>query len=80
MRAVFSLITIIFIACVSATVTSFKEIPLNELHGNEELRKPAQCERLRESFDAGDEDVEKNGLKVENTSYGALNQPEVRLS
>ncbi|XP_014370922.2 proton-associated sugar transporter A [Papilio machaon] len=79
-RAVFSLITIIFIACVSATVTSFKEIPLSELHGNEELRKPAQCERLRESFDAEDEDVEKNGLKVENTSYGALNQPEDEIT
>lgn len=30
-RAVFSLITVIFIICVSATVTSFKEIPLEEL-------------------------------------------------
>ncbi|CAH2071612.1 unnamed protein product, partial [Iphiclides podalirius] len=79
-RAVFSLITIIFIACVSATVTSFKEIPLSELQGNEELRKPARSERLRESFDDDDGEVEKNGLKVENASYGSLNQPEVEIT
>ncbi|CAK1598605.1 unnamed protein product [Parnassius mnemosyne] len=76
-RAVFSLITIIFIVCVSATVTSFKEIPLSELHGNEDLRKPAQSQRLQESFDADDGDVEKNSLHIDKTSYGSLNQPEV---
>ncbi|VVC96308.1 unnamed protein product [Leptidea sinapis] len=41
-RAVFSLITIIFIVCVSATITSFKEIPLYELHQYEEFRKSTE--------------------------------------
>lgn len=43
-RAVFSLITIIFVCCVSMTVTSFSEIPLpllEELHQEkEELNHP----------------------------------------
>lgn len=45
MRAVFTLITVIFVACISYTLTSFKEIPLPllETQGNypfEELGKP----------------------------------------
>lgn len=51
MRAVFSLITVIFVVCVSATVTSFKEIPLDELNEQEEFRKMAENERAQDSFD-----------------------------
>ncbi|CAH0605529.1 unnamed protein product [Chrysodeixis includens] len=72
-RAVFSLITIIFVACVSATITSFKEIPLTELTEQEEFRRAAETERAQESFD--DEGAEKS-LKRENVTYGSLNQPE----
>lgn len=32
-RAVFSLITVIFVVCISYTVTCFKEIPLSLLEG-----------------------------------------------
>ncbi|KAI8424149.1 hypothetical protein MSG28_002743 [Choristoneura fumiferana] len=71
-RAVFSLITVIFVACVSATVTSFKEIPLGELQGQEEFRKLAETERIQESFDAGDEQPARNCLKRDNTTYGIV--------
>lgn len=74
-RAVFSLITIIFVACVTATITSFKEIPLSELTDQEEFRKQAETERLQESFDEGPDGPDKN-LKKDNVTYGALNQPE----
>ncbi|XP_049870408.1 proton-associated sugar transporter A [Pectinophora gossypiella] len=74
-RAVFSLITIIFVVCVSATVTSFKEIPLAELTEQEEFRKLAETERAQESFDIED-GMEKNNLKRDAATYGSLNQPE----
>lgn len=62
---------------MSATVTSFKEIPLEELNYQDEFRKLAQNERDQESFDAGDQEPgEKNNLK-KNATYGSLNQPEV---
>ncbi|KAG6455424.1 proton-associated sugar transporter A [Manduca sexta] len=74
-RAVFSLITIIFVICVTATVTSFKEIPLDELNEQEEFRKMAHSERVQESFDE-DSTMEKNGIKKENSGYGAVEQSE----
>ncbi|KAL4708308.1 hypothetical protein ACJJTC_007714 [Scirpophaga incertulas] len=74
-RAVFSLITIIFVACVSATVTSFKEIPLEELNYQDEFRKLAQTERNQESFDIDDQALDKSNLK-KNATYGSLNLPE----
>ncbi|KAJ8727438.1 hypothetical protein PYW07_001557 [Mythimna separata] len=74
-RAVFSLITIIFVVCVSATITSFTEIPLLELEEQEEFRRQAETQRIQESFDEGPDGPEKN-LKKENVTYGALNQPE----
>lgn len=65
---------------MSATVTSFKEIPLEELNYQDEFKKLAQTERNQESFDAGDETAsEKNNLK-KNATYGSLNQPEVSLA
>ncbi|XP_048479088.1 proton-associated sugar transporter A [Plutella xylostella] len=77
-RAVFSLITVIFVACVSATVTSFTEVPLPQLQGQEQFRKLAEEERNQEtSFDCADEVVEKNGIKRENTTYGSLNPTEL---
>ncbi|XP_026322012.1 proton-associated sugar transporter A [Hyposmocoma kahamanoa] len=74
-RAVFSLITVIFVACVSATVTSFKEIPLDELTEQEHFRKLAETERAQENFDVED-GMEQNNLKTEKATYGSLNQPE----
>ncbi|KAJ2952101.1 hypothetical protein O0L34_g4371 [Tuta absoluta] len=74
-RAVFFLITLIFITCVSATITAFKEIPLTELNEQEEFKRLAQTERLQESFDVED-GAEKDILKKNNAMYGSLNQPE----
>lgn len=71
-RAVFFLITIIFIICVTVTITSFKEIPLNEISESDDYTKFDN--QFEEHFKEGD--VEKNGLKKENTSYGSLNQPD----
>ncbi|KAI5637404.1 major facilitator superfamily domain-containing protein [Phthorimaea operculella] len=74
-RAVFFLITLIFITCVSATITAFKEIPLTELDEQEEFKRLAQTERLQESFDV-EEGAENDILKKNNAMYGSLNQPE----
>lgn len=76
----FSLITIIFVVCVSATITSFHEIPLDELHEQEHFRKMAQEERIQESFDADDQQsLENNTLKKSNATYGSL-QSEVKMA
>lgn len=34
-RAVFTLVTFLFIGCISYTVSSFKEMPLKLLHANQ---------------------------------------------
>lgn len=73
-RAVFFLITIIFIVCVTATITSFKEIPLNEINESDDYKK-LNDDQFEEHFKEGG-DVEKNTLKKDNASYGSLNQPD----
>lgn len=74
----FSLITIIFVACVITTITSFKEIPLKELQNQEEFRKMAENERIQESFDIEeDQGLEKNNFKKDNATYGSLIQSNV---
>lgn len=70
-RAVFFLITIIFIVCVSATITSFKEIPLSEIKETENYNKLNDKDEEENQFRE-----EQDGLKKENASYGSLNQPE----
>jgi hypothetical protein len=46
-RAVFTLITFIFIVCVALTVTSFREIPLRLLEGQAQVGNGlGQCHRL----------------------------------
>ncbi|XP_004931236.2 proton-associated sugar transporter A isoform X1 [Bombyx mori] len=72
-RAVFSLITAIFVACVTATVTSFKEIPLDKLNEQDEFRKMAENERAQESFD---EEQALDKIKKDNSSYGTVGQSE----
>lgn len=59
---------------MSATITSFKEIPLIELNEQEKFRKLAQNERIQESFD---EDGSEKNLKKDNVMYGSVNQAEV---
>ncbi|XP_026496679.2 proton-associated sugar transporter A [Vanessa tameamea] len=70
-RAVFFLITIIFIVCVTATITSFKEIPLNKIDENDDYNKLDNKDQFEEHFEES-ENVERNGLKKETTSYGSL--------
>ncbi|CAK1545882.1 unnamed protein product [Leptosia nina] len=77
-RAVFSLILIIFIACVSATITSFKEIPLDELHQYEEFKKSAEpAAQLQVESQGNDvEQVEKDVLRKDCSTYGTLEEPQ----
>ncbi|GBP09879.1 Membrane-associated transporter protein [Eumeta japonica] len=76
-RAVFALITIIFLACVTATITSFKEIPLDQLQEQEKYRKLAEDERAQSSSDVEDPaSAEKNNIKKDSTAYGSLSQSE----
>lgn len=61
MRAVFTLITIIFVFCVSATVTSFKEVPLGMLDAMKSLDGGTTY---------GTIDEEKDG--IENAGYSSV--------
>lgn len=69
MRAVFSLITIIFVVCVSYTISSFSEIPLDILE--DDLR-------IKEIIHLSNDNTEKapfaNG--DEEKSYGTANNAE----
>lgn len=65
MRAVFTLITFIFVICVSYTVSSFKEMPLSLL----ELQDGYEFEDLSSAKDAS----------PSVTTYGALPRDEVCL-
>ncbi|KAL3276923.1 hypothetical protein HHI36_012289 [Cryptolaemus montrouzieri] len=65
-KAVFTLITIIFIICVTFTVTSFKEIPLQL------LETPSQLDDEQTGI-ALLKDERKNILEKPEISYGSLN-------
>lgn len=72
-RAVFTLITIVFIICVSCTITSFKEIPLPllEIVGTAEDCSQDECTRIIKSTDvsygalAENEDKDSSGDEAE---------------
>lgn len=71
LHATFTLITIIFLICVSCTITSFKEIPL------ELLEKDQEYQYLQEQKTSGEEkeDEQKEHEKIttdECVSYGTL--------
>ncbi|XP_033214464.1 proton-associated sugar transporter A isoform X2 [Belonocnema kinseyi] len=66
-HATFTLITIIFIICVSCTITSFKEIPLELLESDQGQKFHEQ--KLNEAREANE--YEKITTE-ENTSYGTL--------
>ncbi|XP_030747732.1 proton-associated sugar transporter A [Sitophilus oryzae] len=71
-RAVFTLITIIFVICVSYTVTSFKEMPLDLLqHHHTSLNMGGF---RNESFESEHDDL---GYSNEKT-YGTLNDDEMK--
>lgn len=88
-RAVFTLVTIIFIVCVSATVTSFREIPLWRLEAPP--TKPPDF--LKDEDDDDDDDdkqqepetnettdvLDKSSAPKSSTSYGSLNQDQLQI-
>lgn len=69
-KAVFTLITFIFVFCVSATVTSFKEIPLWALE-SQGRPKPPFDEDAEGGQPTEESQWEKNGAPA---SYGTLNE------
>lgn len=71
-RAVFTLITVIFVICVSYTITSFKEMPLAvlELKGNDYQTFSHEHEETKEKID----------LNEEAPTYGTMEDTKVRYS
>lgn len=72
-KAVFSLITIIFVVCVSFTVTSFNEIPLDELEkkpqADEEQPPISRINTKRHSAE-----IHIGIINHNNENYGSLNE------
>lgn len=87
-RAVFTLVTIIFIICVSATVTSFREIPLWRLEApptripdflnDDDNDSPMNDQKVESENNENIEVLEKSGPKT-STSYGSLNQDQLQI-
>lgn len=87
-RAVFTLVTIIFIICVSATVTSFREIPLWRLEApptkipdflnDEDTDTSMNDEKVEPDNSETIDILEKTGPKT-STSYGSLNQNQLQI-
>lgn len=87
-RAVFTLVTIIFVICVSATVTSFREIPLWRLEASptkipdflkDEVNDcPGNDQKVETENNETIDVLEKNGPKT-STSYGSLNQDQLQI-
>ncbi|XP_043479352.1 proton-associated sugar transporter A [Leptopilina heterotoma] len=69
LHATFTLITIIFIICVSFTITSFKEIPLELLDSDQGLKMHEQ--KMNEAREANESE---KITTEENVSYGTLNE------
>lgn len=88
-RAVFTLITVIFIVCVSLTITSFAEIPLWMIEA--ELMKPMTNEAMEEVENGEEVEAERSPPEMaksasdstgqlrseEATNYGTLNSLQV---
>lgn len=82
-RAVFTLVTFIFVFCVSITITSFREVPLGQLEAqpqkppdflndDEDIEKTAPMIKLSES----DETLDK---MAKTTSYGSLSKDTLEI-
>lgn len=83
-RAVFTLVTFIFIICVTATVTSFREIPLWRLEVpptkvpdflNDDENTPANTIEITDH----DDQTESEKITKTSTSYGTLNQDSLQI-
>jgi solute carrier family 45, member 1/2/4 len=73
-RAVFTIITIIFIVCVSYTITSFIEMPLSLLEGESYQAPDFDDEKIpmNDRPDQAAQPSETDGLQKTENSYGAL--------
>ncbi|XP_055585955.1 proton-associated sugar transporter A [Uranotaenia lowii] len=69
-RAVFSLITIIFVICVMFTITSFNEIPLWILEQEMERQEPPIVKKVTTRALSEQDSLDK----IETSSYGALEE------
>lgn len=88
-RAVFTLVTIIFIVCVSATVTSFREIPLWRLEApptkipdflkdDDDDESPSDERKQEPEKNESTDVLDRTGPKT-STSYGSLNQDQLQI-
>lgn len=77
-RAVFTLITVIFIICVAATITAFTEVPLSHLEGNVNILPDFLNENSPENGDPEDPDILKENLSKpeSNPFYGSITDPD----
>lgn len=82
-RAVFTLVTFIFVFCVSITITSFREIPLWQLESqpqkppdflneDEDIERTTPAIKLSESDDTLDK-------VTKTTSYGSLSKDTLEI-
>ncbi|KAK7483584.1 hypothetical protein BaRGS_00025137 [Batillaria attramentaria] len=76
-RVVFTLVIVVFIACVVSTITSFKETPLSELCLSDEQlqrtkKKVGKSKYKKFTNEDSDEEEERAIEKPEKTRYGAL--------
>lgn len=67
-RAVFTLVTVIFIVCVTATVTSFREIPLWRLEATN---------AEHQQYTAINGDHRQLDENAKTSTYGSVNKPDV---
>lgn len=67
-KAVFTLITIIFVICVSYTITSFKEMPLYLF----ELRGNMDHDEITSNYERYREEAENEQIPIDGQNYGAL--------
>lgn len=75
LHATFTLITIIFVICVSCTITSFKEIPLELLERDEYRQLNNDEQKARSAEGNRNEQKEKEKISTdEYASYGTLNE------
>ncbi|XP_059610363.1 proton-associated sugar transporter A [Phlebotomus argentipes] len=77
-KAVFSLITVIFVICVSYTVTSFSEIPLDLVERQTQSDVTDQPRDIpnRHATKRHSAEVQSGLITHKNESYGALNETE----
>lgn len=77
-KAVFTIVTVIFIICVSATVTSFREIPIAKLEARPQILPNFLNEdedtKMEHSNSMPNVADSEETLTMQTTTYGTLEQ------